>query len=46
VTTSEKVCLAPGFCWTIPVVHAVRQQWIDAADNGDGNLVPDGQITG
>jgi hypothetical protein len=46
VTTSEKVCLAPGFCWTIPVVHAVRQQWIDGYNNGYGDLAGDGQITG
>lgn len=30
----------------VPVVHTVHQQWIDAADNGAGDLAGDGQITG
>lgn len=45
-TTSQKVCLSRGFCWSIPVISVDRQQWVDAWDNGDGNLPADGNILG
>lgn len=31
---------------SVPVVHAVRQQWTDAWDNGYGDLPADGNISG
>jgi hypothetical protein len=45
-TTSRQVCLFRGFCFPLPVVQVSHQQWIDAWNNGDGNLVPDGNVTG
>ena len=42
--TSQLVCLAPHFCWPVPVVHVSHQQWVDAWNNGDGNLPADGNI--
>lgn len=44
--TLQKVCLSPGWCWTVPAVQVSHQQWIDAWNNGDGDLPGDGNITG
>jgi hypothetical protein len=44
--TSQQVCLAPHFCWPVPVVHVSHQQWVDAYNNGDGDLPADGNVTG
>ena len=44
--TSQQVCLAPGFCWPVPVVHVSHQRWIDSSSNTDGDVPADGNITG
>jgi hypothetical protein len=44
--TSQQVCLAPHFCWPVPVVHVSHQQWVDALNNNYGDDVADGNITG
>ena len=45
-TTSHRVCLTRGWCWRVPVVHVSHQKWVDAYNNGDGNLPGDGNVTG